>query len=132
MKKVRGGLVRCTRNAVLMVLAVAAAAIASSAQSFTTLVSFNLTNGSEPFWPLTQGSDGYLYGTTFQGGRSGCCGVIYKMTPGIFTVIYNFSGPDGQSPEALVAATDGNLYGTTYNGGTITMARFSRLLPAAR
>ncbi|MFZ0313695.1 MAG: choice-of-anchor tandem repeat GloVer-containing protein [Candidatus Korobacteraceae bacterium] len=92
------------------------AAIPSPAQTLTTLTVFVYSNGSVPFWPLTQGSDGYLYGTTSRGGNSGS-GVIFKMTTGIFIPLYSFSGPDGQSPEALVEATDGNFYGMTYDGG---------------
>ncbi len=92
------------------------AAITSPAQTLTTLVTFVYSNGSVPFWPLTQGSDGYLYGTTSRGGNFGS-GAIFKMTTGRFVPLYSFSGTDGTSPEALIEGTDGNFYGMTYNGG---------------
>jgi len=104
-----------SRTLLLTLMFCVVVTITSPAQTFTTLVTF-FDNGSVPFWPLTQGSDGYLYGTTSRGGNFGS-GEIFKMTTGRFIPVYSFSGPDGQSPQALVAATDGNLYGTTYSGG---------------
>jgi hypothetical protein len=45
----------------------AASAIAASAQTLTTLVNFNETNGKcpTPGSPLVQGTDGNLYGVTY-------------------------------------------------------------------
>ena len=46
-----------------------AAAIASPAQTFTTLVNFDGTNGFAPYYEaLVQGLNGNLYGTTALGG----------------------------------------------------------------
>ncbi|MGO8673906.1 MAG: choice-of-anchor tandem repeat GloVer-containing protein [Capsulimonadaceae bacterium] len=70
---------------------------------------------------LIQGTDGNFYGTTHYSGSYGNGpGSVYKMTPnGAVTVLYSFSGPDGQNPTGgLVEGTDGNFYGTTQNGGT--------------
>ena len=99
------------------------AAIASPAQTFKTLVSFNGTNGANPGWmSLIQGTDGNFYGTTENGGAHGH-GTIFKITPaGTLTTLHNFcSQPnctDGASPVAgLVQATSGNFYGTTSGGG---------------
>ena len=86
-----------------------AAVISSPAQSFTTLASFSGSNGIQPFSAMTQGPDGNVYGMTQAGGNlSACggsgCGTVFKVTPtGTLTVIYSFSGPDGDAPEALVA-----------------------------
>jgi uncharacterized repeat protein (TIGR02543 family) len=100
------------------------AVIASPAQTLTTLASFNGANGANPyFMSLVQGSDGNLYGTTFDGGANSCgsvsCGTVFKITPtGTLTTLYSFSGPDGEYPYAgLVQGTDGNFYGTTWEGG---------------
>jgi uncharacterized repeat protein (TIGR03803 family) len=104
----------------------AAMAIASPAQTLTTLVSFDGTNGYSPN-SVVQGNDGNLYGTTTQGGLSnnctGGCGTVYKMTPsGTLTTLYSFcSQPrcaDGTTPyAALIQAADGNFYGVAANGG---------------
>jgi len=102
-----------------IVLVYMAAGISLSAQTLTTLVTFEGSNGIEP-WALVQGNDGNVYGITQAGGNlSACggsgCGEVFKMTSnGVLTVIYTFSGPDGQNPEALVQGTDGNFYGTTF------------------
>ncbi len=104
----------------------------ATAQTFTTLVNFDGTNGEMPYLSsLIQGTDGNLYGATFEGGVSAnCqalgiafgCGTIFKMTPnGTLTTIYNFcelSGcTDGYSPNQIALGSDGNFYGTTYAGG---------------
>jgi len=99
-------------------------AIASPAQIFTTLYSFDFTDGYQPRASLVQGTDGNLYGTAlFGGGNGSClhnCGTVFKITPsGTLTTLHSFGGIDGAYPYAgLVQATDGNLYGTTsFEGG---------------
>ena len=111
-------------------LLIIAAAIASPAQTFTTLVSFDGTSGANPFAGLVQGFSGNLYGITPTGGStigtSDCpfgCGTIFKLTPsGALSTLYNFcsptSCPDGELPYGgLVLAANGNLYGATAGGG---------------
>jgi uncharacterized repeat protein (TIGR03803 family) len=75
-------------------------------------------DGSYPFG-LVQGSDGNVYGTTFDGGTSGN-GSIYKITTaGTLTTLYSFTGgADGTSSPGLIQGTDGNFYGTTTGGGS--------------
>lgn len=109
------------------------------AQTLTTLVSFNGTDGSQPTSQLVEGLDGNFYGTTGYAGAHGF-GTVFKVTPeGTLTTLHNFLGPDGVSPDWLTAATGGNFYGTTLgateNTGTIfkitstgiltTIARFN-------
>lgn len=101
----------------------AAAVVASAAQSFTKLHSFQGTDGANPYVGLVQGTDGNFYGTTIDGGAYGG-GNVFKMTAeGKVTSLYTFcsqSGcPDGQYPDTvLVEGGDGNVYGTTQSGGT--------------
>lgn len=59
------------------------AAIASPAQTFTTLANFNGTNGRAPEGALVQGTDGNLYGTTRDGGayNHGTVFTVFKVTP---------------------------------------------------
>jgi uncharacterized repeat protein (TIGR03803 family) len=103
-----------------------ATSAASPAQTFDTLVSFDLTNGADPYYgPLIQGIDGNLYGTTYFGGSqngicSGLgCGTVFKITAdGTVTTLHKFEDTDGAYPEGgLVQATDGNLYGATSSYG---------------
>jgi len=100
-----------------------ATAIASPAQTFSTLVTFNYTNGANPYFvSLVQGTDGNLYGTTEGGGANGE-GTVFKVTPtGTLTTLYSFCAKtnctDGSVPfGGLVLGTDGNFYGTTSEGG---------------
>src|SRR5579862_5587709 len=97
------------------------------AQTFTTLATFNASNGDESEGFLLQGSDGNFYGTTYQGGDLTCgapygCGTVFRVTPaGTLTTLHNFETKDGTHPEAgLVLGSDGNFYGTTNGGGEIS------------
>jgi uncharacterized repeat protein (TIGR03803 family) len=103
----------------ICVLCVATAS-AASGQTFESLVSFNGSNGGDPFYmTLVQATDGNLYGTTHLGGLEGD-GTVFQMTPaGTFTPLYSFTnGIDSGFPFAgLVQGSDGSFYGTTTNGG---------------
>jgi len=90
--------------------------------NLTTLYTFcaqsNCADGMSPFGGLIQGTDGYLYGTTTNGGTG--YGTTFKLTgPGKLATLHSFNFSDGGYPEAgLVQGTDGNFYGTTPEGGT--------------
>jgi len=115
-----------TANAAWVLAAVLVSAVITSqsaqAQTFTTLHSFDGTDGSYVVAPLVQATDGNLYGTAEEGGANGD-GTIYNITTGgAFTLLYSFcSQPncaDGNGPVAgLVQDTNGDLYGTTVTGG---------------
>jgi len=102
------------------------AAVASRAQTFTILHSFDGTDGAVPNG-LVQGADGNFYGTTGVGGAiNPCsadgdpgCGTIFQITPtGTLTTLHSFSGSDGANPAAgLIQGSDGKFYGTTSFGG---------------
>jgi uncharacterized repeat protein (TIGR03803 family) len=85
-------------------------------QTFTILHTFNGTDGGFPFAAMIRGTDGYLYGTTINGGNAG---TVFKINPGgALTTVYSFCSrsncSDGAYPAASVfEGTDGNFYGTT-------------------
>jgi uncharacterized repeat protein (TIGR03803 family) len=113
----------------------AATAIASRAQTFTTLANFDYTNGYSPWsMALIQGTDGNFYGTTYGGGAYGM-GTVFRVTPtGDLTALYSFCAqtgcPDGNAPLAgLVQATDGNFYGTTSLGGANNDGTIFKITP---
>src|SRR5579871_3032975 len=91
---------------------------AAQTPTVTDLYTFSAPNGAAPLAGLIQGTDGNLYGTTYNGGTGGF-GTVFKITTsGTLTSLYSFSGSDGANPRAgLIQATDGNLYGTTTGGG---------------
>jgi uncharacterized repeat protein (TIGR03803 family) len=86
---------------------------------FTSLHSFDLTDGAILYAPVAQASDGTFYGTTFYGGGDGGSdGSIFSITSrGHFETVYQFSGIDMNPVVGLLPASDGNLYGTMEFGG---------------
>jgi uncharacterized repeat protein (TIGR03803 family) len=105
------------------IIVLCATAIASPAQTFTTLANFDGTNGASPqYMTLVQGTNGNYYGTTSQGGTYGY-GTVFEITPsGVLITLYSFCAqstcPDGAYPYAgLVQGTNGTFYGTTSGGG---------------
>jgi uncharacterized repeat protein (TIGR03803 family) len=110
-----------------VLLFLATTGISLSAQTFTTLFTFDTTDGSFPVG-LVQATNGDLYGTTTLGGVTSAggekgAGTVFKITlDGTLTTLHSFcqqiSCPDGYNPAVgLVQASDGNLYGTTSAGG---------------
>jgi uncharacterized repeat protein (TIGR03803 family) len=91
---------------------------------FTTLHSFDGSDGSTPVAALVQGKDDRLYGTTYTGGTGSClegCGTVFEISRGgTLTTLHYFGGfpGDGAKPEAaLFEGSNGNFYGTTFQGG---------------
>lgn len=92
----------------------------------TTLHAFTgYPDGAEPgYGDLTWDVQGNIYGTTTMGGTKDL-GVVYEMMPPVppsktwtESVIWNFTGPDGQNPQnAVIFDTNGNLLGTAEQGG---------------
>lgn len=119
------------RRATLVLFCVAV--VPAFSQTFTKLADFDVANGTTPFFgPLLQGSDGNLYGTTFQGGAYNA-GTTFRVTlAGSLTSLHSF----GQGPSdparalgSLIQAKDGNYYGTTYAGGTTGQGTIFQMSP---
>src|SRR5438034_814607 len=91
---------------------------ASWGNTVKTVYSFHFSDGADPRARLIQGSDGSLYGTTYQGGGFGF-GTVFKMdAAGTLTTLHSFNDSDGAYPEAgLVQGRDGSFYGATADGG---------------
>jgi len=102
----------------LMVLALVSAQV--SAQTFTTLHSFNGADGANPGRSLTVTPDGStLYGTTYLGG-----GTIFSIPVGggPLTTLASFNGPNGYWPLGGLTLSGSTLYGMTIYGGTFGYA----------
>jgi uncharacterized repeat protein (TIGR03803 family) len=91
------------------------------------------TDGAFPYGALIE-RNGRLYGTTSNGGGSGCyslgCGTIFKITKsGKESIIYRFKGGsgDGAFPEAGLTYLNGTFFGTTSSGGTANSGTLFKL-----
>jgi uncharacterized repeat protein (TIGR03803 family) len=101
------------------------------------------TDGGNALSTLVTDSSGALYGTTRQGGGTGCggdgCGTVFRLTPlnadktsWHETILYRFKGTDGANPEAgLLPGPHGVFYGTTVGGGSAGAGTVFRLTPPA-
>jgi uncharacterized repeat protein (TIGR03803 family) len=114
---------RGCKNLCGLFLFCAVTAMAAHAQTLTTLLDFDGTNGRSPAG-LIQGFDGNLYGTTLFGGTPQV-GTAFKVTPtGTLTTLHTFCLKgglclDGRVPAGgLTQATNGTFFGPTNNGGT--------------
>jgi uncharacterized repeat protein (TIGR03803 family) len=127
MSKFNWGMKAC---GVLLLWAAAAVALpaqttasAQPAPKFTSLHSFDYTDGFLSYAGLIQGTNGNFYGTTNWGGANACggggCGTIFRITPGdTLATLHNFEGGDGEHLDAgLVQGANGDFYGTTQGGG---------------
>jgi uncharacterized repeat protein (TIGR03803 family) len=100
----------------------ASTVVGAQAQVFTSLVSFDGSDGADPEAALIQATNGHLYGTTSSDFGPGY-GSVFEITPdGSFRSLYQFcSQPncaDGSSPfAALLQASNGKFYGLTAAGG---------------
>jgi uncharacterized repeat protein (TIGR03803 family) len=118
------------RSACAVCLLCAAAAIASPAQTFTTLFNFNGLNEIYPA-TLIQGADGRLWGTTYGKGPPNC-GIVFKLTrAGGLSKVFTFNCVNGDEASALTLGTDGNFYGTAFFGGTHSEGTVFKLKPGS-
>jgi uncharacterized repeat protein (TIGR03803 family) len=100
-------------------------AIALPAQTFTSLHSFNGTDGANPYAGLLQGSDGNLYGTTFAGGSKNLGTVFNISTGGTLTSLHSFDATEGSNPFGrLVQGNHGSFYGTSSEDGANSVGTF--------
>jgi uncharacterized repeat protein (TIGR03803 family) len=110
-------------------------AIAGLGTTFTTLHSFDGTDGRLSYAGLVQATNGNLYGATYYGGAKNS-GEVFEITPGgTLTTLYSFCSKsgctDGEYTYATpVQGTDGNFYGTTYLGGSKELGTVFKITPS--
>lgn len=110
------------RKVFFALIALAVTAMAAQAQTFSSIASFDQTNGAHPNGSLAQGPDGNLYGAASDVGINPTYGRVFQVTAsGTLTRVFDFSASGGTLPGAgLSLGTNGNFFGTTYWGGNGT------------
>jgi len=103
----------------LFLLALVAAHVRG--QTFTTLASFNGSNGKSPCGTLTL-SGNTLYGTTYEGGAYSS-GTVFSVpiTGGSPTVLASLNHSSGDYPRGGLTLIGNTLYGTTSQGGNLSL-----------
>ena len=97
--------------------------------TFNLLHSFTGADGLTPSEGPTLGTDGALYGVTYDGQAS--AGTVYRLSGTSLTTIHSFALADGAYPtSALSVGPDGNIYGTTYSGGLCNRGAIFCLTPS--
>lgn len=109
-----------------------ALAIASPAQTFTTLASLSGdVYGALP-GAIGQKANGGLWITTTAESRAKC-GTVLKLTlAGKLSKFSNFNCREGDQPQGLALGIDGNYYGMTCCGGTGNGGTIFKLTPNAK
>src|SRR6478609_5231907 len=130
---------RCIVAAAAVLLGWGEEMATAGSANLTTLTSFSgstgdTPDGANPRAGVLVGEDGFLYGTTYQGGTNGYPvghGTIYKVSSaGITTTLWSFNNTNGAQPYAALASGDGkNLYGTTLVGGSSGLGTIFRISP---
>jgi uncharacterized repeat protein (TIGR03803 family) len=102
-------------------------ALSADGTGFRNLHTFEQAIGSGPYYTNSEGifpkselvlSSNTLYGTAYGGGSSGVGTVFCLNTNGTgFEVLHDFSGLDGENPDAGVLLSGNTLHGTTAFGG---------------
>ena len=88
------------------------------------------SDGANPFGQLTDGGDGFLYGTTTDGGGTASAGTIFKFNVATktLTTLYTFQNASDQAfpYAALVPDGQGGFYSTTNTNGAGTLFQVTK------
>ncbi|HZT43548.1 MAG TPA: choice-of-anchor tandem repeat GloVer-containing protein [Chthonomonadaceae bacterium] len=87
---------------------------------FSNIHSFSYSDGAYPFGDVIVGSDGNVYGTTYEYGPSSY-GTLFQVSPdgSVFNIVHGFGYSDGGYLAGhITQGRDGMLYGSTIAGGS--------------
>jgi uncharacterized repeat protein (TIGR03803 family) len=124
------------KQIIFAALFVMCAGALAGAQTVSTVYDFlgGKTSGANPWYvTLVQGTNGELYGTTYNGGSKSAGTAFEVTTSGTFTLLHSFanSETDGGYPTGgMTLGTDGNFYGTTQQGGSSSQGVVFQMTPA--
>lgn len=98
--------------------------LSGSTPVYTVLYEFDYANNpglGVPNGGLSQGSDGKLYGTTYNGGSNGN-GTVFRLDASAsaanYTLLHEFDGVNSAKPQnGVTQGVDGKFYGSTTSGG---------------
>jgi uncharacterized repeat protein (TIGR03803 family) len=103
-----------------------------STGTFTTLHSFDATDGDGAAAALVQATNENFYGTTLGGGANGN-GTVFQITPsGTLTTLHSFDNTDGRNANALIQDTRGTCTGRPQEGPALSENTTAAPASAAR
>ena len=119
----------CRLSAVGFVMMYALLLVSQAQTNYQRILSFGPSSslGSAPRGTIAEASDGFLYGSTYQGGSNNL-GTVFKVTRNGtgFTLLWNFT--NAMFPTAgVIEGPGGALYGTTSGGGISNAGTVFRL-----
>ena len=100
----------------------------SPSGDLTTLHSFSVGDGANPYAGLVQGSDGNFYGTTYQGGTNGNYGTVFRLTVPLNPPANQISGIKmmGTSLVVTIPSVAGETYQLQYSD-SLTLSNWSNV-----
>jgi uncharacterized repeat protein (TIGR03803 family) len=99
--------------------------VATNGAGFSAIMDLGLFplpgDGRNPYTSLIA-SGPFLFGTTYNGGNSGC-GTVFRVATNGTSIVFikHFTGGDGANPRTPLLLAANTLYGMTFNGGAAAL-----------